>query len=267
MTRAFGLRASDFRVENEDTYLVASLAALAIGLLVLIGLSLGTVLIVLAIVVAVLKVRQGQLVGQSVKVSQSQFPDIHQAAIEVASRLEMEMPDVFILQDPVINAYALGFFGRKSVVLNSATVEALSAAEIRSILGHEFAHVKCEHTNWMVFTSLKDALRIPIISDIVGFIFLAWSRKAEYTADRGAVIASRDLVACVSALGKVAVGQRLFSQLNLDAFFDQRDEVTRDDLSRISEHLAGHPYLVNRIHKLREFYDSTIYRKIVESQA
>lgn len=102
------------------------------------------------------------------------------------------------------------------------------------------------------------------MSDILGLVMLVWSRRAEFTCDHGSLVASRDLRACVSALGKVAVGKQLFETLNLDAFFDQRKDIQADEVSKLSEALSTHPYLVNRIHALEEYYESTEYHKLTE---
>ena len=61
----------------------------------------------------------------------------------------------------------------------------------------------------------------------MGFILLIWSRKAEFTADRGGVLASRDLKSSVSALAKVAIGGELYEELNLAKFINQEKEIDR----------------------------------------
>lgn len=252
----------DLRVQKEKNALYFGLVAIGILFLIVLGISLGTVLVLVMILGFWVKVRQGQLLGQSVKVTEAQLPEVFVAAREAAQRLCMRMPDVFVVQNPSIGAYALGFLGRKSIILNSATVEAMEPSELRAIIGHEFTHIKCDHTNWIVFTNLNDAIWIPIISDLIGFILLNWSRKVEYTADRGGLLASRDLRASVSALAKVAVGRELFNHLNLDEFFKQRDEIGQDDLARLSETLSTHPYIVNRIHALKAYIKSVDYQRL-----
>jgi Zn-dependent protease with chaperone function len=258
----FTVHADDFRVQGEKTVLYISLAAMGFILFSLMRLSFKAILVLLGIAIIWVKIKQGQLLGQSVKVTQDQLTDIYDIAQCAADRLSMSMPDVFITQNPVINAYAIGFFGRKSVVLHSATIEAMSPDELRSIIGHEFSHIKCQHTHWLVFTHLKNMIRIPFISEFIGFLFLYWSRKAEYTCDRGGLIASGDLYASVSALAKVAVGKELFNKMNIDAFFKQRDFLDADDIAKLSERLSTHPYIVNRIYALQQFAQSEYYRHL-----
>ena len=267
MTERRHILAEDLRVRGETISLYMALALLAGLFLLLLGISLGTILVMVLIVVVVIKVRQGQLLGSSVKVSDQQFQYVHGIACEAARRLDMSIPDVFVTQNPFINAYAIGFLGRKSVVLHSATVEAMNPEELRSIIGHELTHIKCEHTTWLALTSVKDQVHVPIVSDIMGFIFLFWSRKAEYTSDRGSLLASRDLVASISALAKVAIGRELFKSMNLEALFNQMHQVDQDDLANLAELFGSHPYLVRRINALKEFHGSGLYRSLVDGIA
>lgn len=254
-------RAEDLRVPGETIALFIGVALLAFALLVLLRLTLGWILILVLLSIGWVKVRQGQLLGQSVHISEQQFPRVYRAAQRAAERLGMTMPDVFVTQNPVINAYAIGFLGRKSVVLNSATVEAMDEDELTAILGHEFTHIKCAHTHWLVFTQLKDTLRIPLVSDLVGLLLLRWSRKAEYTCDRGGLVACQSLQAACRALAKVAVGRVLFSEMDLDSFFAQRDSLNQDDIARLGERFSTHPYVVNRLYALHGFANSTAYQR------
>jgi Zn-dependent protease with chaperone function len=259
------ISANDLRVTGEMITLSITLGFVAIMFLFLVHLSLGAILVLVVVIAAVIKIRQGQLLGNSVKVSAHQLPGVHEIASEAAQRLDMNLPDVFVTQNPVINAYALGFLGKKSVVLHSATVECMTPKELRSIVGHELTHIKCDHTTWLALTSVKDQLHVPIVSDVLGFIFLYWSRKAEYTSDRGGLVASGDLASSVSSLAKVAVGKDLFEKMNMDHLLEQLRELDRDDLAKLTELFATHPYTVRRIQAMTSFYQSDAYRGMASS--
>jgi len=252
--------AESFRVKYENLILFISLIPIIIFFFIISFSSLLIFPILIVCSALVLKTKQGQLLGQAVKVSQNQFSDIYEAGKIASERLQMKMPDIFVVQNPVINAYAIGFLGKKSVVLHSKTVEAMNQTELISILGHEFAHIHCNHTKWMVITSSTEAVRIPILSSLFGFMLLFWSRKAEFTADRGGLLASKDLNSSISALAKVAVGDDLFKKLNIDLMVDQMNSA--DLVDKLSETFGTHPYMVNRIKNLKEFSRSNIYSKL-----
>lgn len=261
------ISADDYRVPSERFYLKLAIIITLLLLLFVVGISWGVVLIFVLVAVFYVKIKQGQLLGNSIKITGRQFPELFNQCVKVSERLSMQMPEVYIIQNPVLNAYALGVRSRFSVVLHSALVESLDEEEMNSILGHEFSHIKCGHTNWLVFTSLKDAIYIPIVSDILGVIFNSWSRRAEYTCDRGGLLASRKVNKSISALAKIAVGRELFDKMNLDAYQQQLAGPTQDDLTQLSEALQTHPHIVNRIHGLHYFSRSKNYHDMINRQS
>lgn len=254
--------ADDLREQGETANLLGGMAITFVVLLFLLRVTFGAIIVIILASIFWLKVRQGQLLGQAVKVSSQQLPGIHALVVKAASRLQTPLPDVFVVQDPTINAYAIGSFGRKSIVLNSATIESMDEDELCYIIGHELTHIKCDHTQWMVFTSVSDTISLPVVSSALGFVFRGWSRKAEYTADRGGLVACQNLRAAFSALCKVAVGKELFEQLNISELMAQKDEVDSDITSKFSETLGDHPYIINRTASLQNFASSSYYKQL-----
>ncbi len=265
------IRPGDFRVKGEKTMLFLGFGTLAVSLSIITVVSGGLVIPIVVAATAVTAVfvwvQQGQLLGGCAKVSDKQFPEIHATAQEAANRLGMRMPEVFIMQDPTLNAFALGFLGKKSVVLHSATVEAMKKSELEYIIGHEFAHIKCGHTNLLVLTSSHRGVYVPIISELLRFVFLFWSRKAEYTCDRGGLLASRDSKAGIAAMCKLAVGPVLFKQMDIDHFLHQQMDLDQNEVAKLSETLATHPYLVKRIHAIQQYFESDNFNRLATKNA
>jgi Zn-dependent protease with chaperone function len=258
------LRANDYRVAGEKKTLYWGFGIFGLILLFLAAdWWLATIFLVVVAAVMVC-IRQSQLLGNAIQVSERQFPELHCLAREAAARLNMPQPPVFITQNPTLNAFALGFLRRQSVVLHSATVEAMSPAELQFVIGHEFSHIKCGHTNVMVLTNSTQGLNIPLLSQLLQFLFLGWSRKAEYTCDRGGLLANRDPRAAIYALSKLAVGATLFQQLDIEDFVNcQRTAMNADTLTQLSESLATHPYLVKRLQALYDFFRSEAYHTLI----
>src|SRR5438552_15251314 len=119
MTAVYELSADEYRVRGEKAALRLSLAVVVLLVILLTDVTFGTVLIGILLAAVFVKIAQGQLLGSCVRISQQQFPEVYSVAVEAATRLSMVLPDTFIKQDPVINAYALGFFGKPSIVLHS----------------------------------------------------------------------------------------------------------------------------------------------------
>ena len=207
-------------------------------------------------------ITQGQLLGGAIKVSQTQFPEIQAMAEQAAARLGMRQPDIFLKFSPEINACAMGFLGRKNLLLNSALVEAMDHDELLQVVGHELSHIKCGHTALEVVLGSHSQATIPVIPYVLSFVFLWWSRKAEYTCDRGGLIACRNPRSAILSMCKLAVGPRLFEKMNVADFLKQQQDLDQNQVARLSETLIDHPYIVKRIHAIQAFYNSNEYRAI-----
>ena len=70
-------------------------------------------LAIIAISIIIIKIQQSQFIGQCVEVTAESYPDVYNAAKIASERLTMDMPDLFVKFDPYINAFAIGFFGKK----------------------------------------------------------------------------------------------------------------------------------------------------------
>jgi Zn-dependent protease with chaperone function len=250
----------DFRLAKEKIVLFASLTIVILLLLLVIGINPLIPVILILFSAIWIKIGQKQLLGNTIKVSENNIPRIFNASKIVAKKISMKRPDVFVKQSPELNAYAIGVFGDKSVVLHSALVKIMNDDELLSILGHEFSHIKCGHTVWNTIIGTKNLVQIPLLSKCLEFLFLYWSRIAEYTADRGGLISCRNLKATTTSFIKLAVGKTLASEINVDDFLNQLEK------ERVATQMAGvlltHPYLADRIMRLSDFYSSDIYKNI-----
>lgn len=258
------IKASDFRLTQEIPSLVLGLCSLFVILILVARANLFVAIaFILISTIIFVWISQSQHVGGSVKVTDQQFPDIFKLAEIAAKRLCMKRPELFISQSPTLNAYAIGFLGKKSVVLHSALVEAMSSNELLHIIGHEFSHIKCGHTNIIVLTNSKQGIYIPVISELLSFIFLFHSRLAESTCDRGGLIASRNITDAVASMAKLAVGSKLFEKLDIGQLMEQKKDLDQNDIARLSEGLSTHPYVIKRIHAMVRYFHSNAYKRLI----
>jgi Zn-dependent protease with chaperone function len=190
------------------------------------------------------------VISFNVKASERNLPDIYRNARVAAGRLGMEPPGVYVVQDPEINAYALGL-RRKIIVINTGLIDATDDVELTFILGHELSHVKYGWT-----------IPVHIFGITVPVPLLFSSQRREYTSDRGGLIACRDLDKSVLVLTKLALGKNLASKIDLANFYKDEKEVEEDRISRLSEALASHPPIKDRVLRLREFYNSGLFKKL-----
>jgi len=217
-----------------------------------------------------------QFLASSVKVSERQFPHIHEMLRDGAYILDMDkIPELFVTQNPLVNAMALGT-NTPFIVLNTAVVDLMDAEELRFVIGHELGHVLSGHAVYrtMLYNLIQLATRVAWMP--LGYIGLRaiiwgleeWYRKSELSCDRAGVLAGQDVDAARRALMKTAGGSRL-AEMNADAFHEQAHEYDavpdlRDSLLKLLQ-LQGmtHPFAVVRFAELDRWANSGEYERIL----
>jgi Zn-dependent protease with chaperone function len=214
--------------------------------------------------------------ASSVRASQEQFPDLYQAMLDGCYILDLpRVPELYISQDPEVNAMALGL-DKPFLVLNSSIVELMDPEEIRFIIGHELGHVLSGHTVYN--TMLRNLIVLVQRLALVPFAWIGlravvwgleeWSRKAEMSSDRAGLLATQDVDAARRALMKTAGGRRL-SEFSSDEFHKQAREYdavpdVRESLLKLLQ-LQGqtHPFAVVRFAELDRWANEGDYRQIL----
>lgn len=208
-------------------------------------LFLGLVIIGLVYV----KLTQAQQLGNSIRVHENQFPEIFEIFQTYASKLEIEKANLYIRQDPYLNAFTLGF-GTCTVILNSALVEQLTLKELSFVVGHELGHFKAGHTKISSFINPLGQGNI-----FSNFIFGFWGRKTEYTCDRCGLILSKDIDSAISAVIKLSLGNQLFKKFNVEGYLPQIKK-SESSLVKSSELLISHPTITNRVKALITYWNN-----------
>ncbi len=210
--------------------------------------------------------------GGSVRIGDDQLPEVWAAHRAALARLDLDVvPDLYLTQFPIANAAAIGS-GRPMVVLNSRTVELLEEPELRTVLGHEAAHILSDHTLYrtalVILLRMGESARIPLPLMPVRAALLEWFRASELTCDRAAALVTRDPMAVCRALMGLASGTRA-RDLNVDTFMLQSAEYTEggtglERLSRLFLDLnVTHALPVKRIKELMDWVRSGEYDRIV----
>jgi Tfp pilus assembly major pilin PilA len=191
------------------------------------------------------------LKGNAVRISETQFPDLHARFLDSCRRLDMEPPEAYVMMsDGVLNALATRFLRRKYVVLFSSIVEALKSRPeaVRFYFGHELAHIKQGHLNfgWLKFP----ALILPLLG-------AAYRRAEEYTCDMHGLAVSDSLEDGHAALGVLGSGAEKLPALNVPEFMDQRAASGGFWMS-FHELTGDYPWLCKRLARISEHHGATI---------
>lgn len=193
------------------------------------------------------RLMRGQLLSNSVQVSPRQLPDLSKACQSAQSNLPDVRVELFVSQNPVMNAYTFGYSEPYSIILTSGLVERLSPAEIQAVIGHELGHILYGHVR---LTSLMSGL-----GGTVGLLFYRWTRSCEYSADAIALLASgKRLEPVISAFLKLSSGLAN-TNINLDEFMEQVRADT-DKAASFAEMTSTHPFINNRIKNLIRMYQN-----------
>lgn len=226
------------------------------------------------------------LMGNSIQVGPRQYASVYQIFRECLQSLDIATePALFVSQTPLVNAYALGQ-ERPCVVLNTALLDLVSEAELRSIIAHELGHLKCGHTTliqmamWvnMVIAGLAEMTfgLSSLISTGLLLAFYEWLRKAELSADRASLLVMDDLNPVLQSMMRLAGGSQKYAhEMSLEEFAQQSDRYTaldEDGLNQVYKFVLynnistgvflTHPFTVERVRYLQEWSNSSEYQNI-----
>ncbi len=214
-------RVSKLRWPSERRTLWFTILLVAAGLGFVTALSWGTLALFLGggllLAWIVTRIRHGGLIGSAVQVSTRQVPRLARLFEECAWRVRPPLVQGFVAQSPVLNAYAFGLSAPQTIVLYSGLVEHLDEDELRFVIGHEMGHVVFQHTRLnSLIGGLAGVPGIPFLSQLAALAFLAWSRCAEFSADRAGLVACGHLDKAQSAIVKLMVGPCLAEMVRVE---------------------------------------------------
>jgi Zn-dependent protease with chaperone function len=239
-----------FGYPGEKTALLFSIAIVLLIAIVLGTLSLGLFLTVLIINIIAIKMSHISTQKNMIRATEYHFKDIYRLSKIAAFRLKIALPEVYIMQEPVYNAYTTGIYRYGFIVINSSMVDTFAAEEMLFVLGHEMGHMKRYHTTWMnlLYPARVGGIKF-FFAPVVQYIFNIWTIKAEYTADQAGLIACRDLKPAMLCLLKLSGGPNVAHEVDIAQVMNSADQY-ENILNGIVEYFGTHPFIENRIKQL-----------------
>ena len=204
-----------------------------------------------------------ELLAGSQKASDKTHSNIYEAALTAGRALGVEPPAVVVPEgDFPVRSATLGTDEEPVIVISREAADRLDQPELVALLGHELGHVQ---NNQVFFATALFYLRheaFIFVRWIVQPAVLAlssWSRRAEITCDRAALIAVRDLDVALSSMVKVELkGETTDARAVLAELAEARRGV-----GVVVDLFRGHPHLVKRARALEVFADSSLYKRLV----
>jgi len=223
--------------------------------------------------------------ASAVKVTPKQCPDLH-AKLQIAcTTLGVEMPDLYIQQNPIVNAFT-GGVDKPIIVLHSGLLERLNDEETLAVIAHEVGHIHAEHVLYLTAAQLILAVAtIPLASlPIAGIIkelltatmrgaLLAWMRRAELSCDRAALLVTQDPDVIGKTMMKLA-GGTLASKIDYDLFLEQARDFQKDYDEKLLDKFwadiinAGltHPFPIWRVSEILQWVESGQYKELMDAK-
>jgi Zn-dependent protease with chaperone function len=219
--------------------------------------------------------------ASAIQVGPKQLSKLHTLHKEACSVLDIEVPQLYVRQNPVPNAYTFAVNNRQSfVVIHTSLLELLTDEESQAVIAHELGHLKCEHSVYLTIANLliMAAGQLPRIGMVLErplrLQLLEWVRCAEFTCDRAALLVAQDPRIVMSLLMKLSGGSpSLVAELDLDSFIDQArhyEESSKDPLGkaiRLAQTIERtHPVPVLRAKEIDRWFQSPGYQKIYDGE-
>ena len=225
----------------------------------------------------ILKMYQAQEVGPH------NAPDLYHMVAELASRANLPMPKIYVINEAQANAFATGRNPENAAVaFTSGIISALSYAELRGVAAHELSHINHRDTllstllatiagaisgmaslalwfgvrdengrrNWLA--SLLIGIFAPLAAALIQ---MGISRSREYLADEGAAKLTNQPLALASALAKIdSMARGLPLQMAEEHPATAQMMIINPLSGGEQDHLfATHPATANRIQRLEDF--------------
>src|SRR5512132_3044664 len=224
--------------------------------------------------------------ASAVKVTPQQCPDLH-AKLQVAcTTLGIDMPELFVQQNPIVNAFT-GGVERPIIVLYSQLLERLTDEEVLAVVSHEVGHIHAEHVLYLTAARLIEFLaKSAVLASPLTFIvkelltmsmraaLLAWARRAELSCDRAALLVTQDANVIGRTMMKLA-GGTFASKVDYDQFLAQaRDFQKNYDEKALDRFWAdiinaglSHPFPVWRVAEILKWVESGEYARLLSGEA
>lgn len=195
------------------------------------------------------------LTANAVLAGPHQFADLYDMTQDCAKRLGIGAPNLYVLHDQSINAFTYASDTvTPTIVVHSGIVERMTPGELKCVIGHECGHVHNEHQVYMNICDLISGVfsgqnvLLQMLSTTTVLMFLEWSRAAEVTCDRAAMICADNVEDAINVNKKLAYGTFLNREENVD-IEDLRDQL--EDLSTaasiFTEFGQTHPSSIRRV--------------------
>ena len=190
--------------------------------------------------------------GNSIQVTDRQYPELHNAVCEACRFLNIrKVPRVYIIHGGgLIELFIVKRFTKSGIlVFTSEMFENLlqggDSRPFMMVVGRQLGHIRAGHFRYWILTDMVGRLALPF--------YLAWSRACDYTADRIGMLVAGGLEPARNALVSLTVGRKLARAAHHESLLTQGQELRASPLALLAELLQSEPFIVRRVAELDSF--------------
>ncbi len=218
--------------------------------------------------------------ASSIQVGPKQLPDLHKLLVDACRILDLDVPELYVRQNPAPNAYTFAMRGKKPfIVVHTSLLDLLDPDEVQVVLAHELGHLKCNHGLYLTVANIL--MLSTTLLPLGGLLYQSlqdqlatWVQCAEFTCDRAALLVAQDAKTVVSVLMKLCGGSPKLAQLlNVEAFLEQAraynaldDDEWQSELKILQTAGRSHPVPVLRASEVDRWFQSNTYQDILTRQ-
>src|SRR3954468_10323283 len=206
-------------------------------------------------------VARTELLSAAVKVTDEQYPRVYRAAKAAGAALRVRVPAVFAAPSDSIKVKVLGTDDAPHLIVNLDLAERLDDTALVAAIAHELGHIQNGHIFYATalhYLTHSAAFFVRWVVQPAIMTLQAWSRRAEVTCDRAALLAVRDLDKTLQALVAIELGLDRGAAFNAEDYLKAVPDVKRG-IGRYGELFRSHSQLPKRIQALRLFAGSAMY--------
>lgn len=220
------------------------------------------------------RIFRGENLATMVKATFQCLPRVFLLMKETAKRIGINTPEVYVYNDPIMNAFTYGET-TPFVCISSSCVEKLNDEELICLMAHECGHILCKHTLYNSVVNLIQEFgeRMGIITRGMSQpIYLAlqyWSRQSEYSADRCAAVVTGERIfqqmTMKMASGLTDVQNDPYQLVRQAREYKELENGSLWDKIQQNCRIAfySHPQIVNRAYEIDRWKNSFTYKNLV----
>jgi hypothetical protein len=233
--------------------LIASGLALLFPFLIIIHTGgIGVIIVTLAIIVGTIwvtiQLSRARLLGRSVRVDKSTFPEVDAIVADVCATLDYRRRiEVYITEKATPSIVTTSLLGTRLIVIEGGLVADLlqpgKQPQLTFLIGRSIGALRARHMRLEILIRILEAAEV--LKYVAPFI-RPYYRATAYSGDQIGMMCCSDLEAALEATRRLLVGSEMASKVDAGVAVPQALLVKQRLLPRLVQLLAVEPYVTNR---------------------